>query len=105
METLLLPGMDGTGKLFTSFERQLSPELHPRIISYPPDRVLGYQQLLGEIRVSPGPFAIVAESFSGPLAIELASRYANRLCALVLVASFVRNPSTLAGWLSFLLRP
>lgn len=99
METLLLPGMDGTGRLFASFERHLAPDLCPRVIVFPPDQPRSYDELLGEIAVPRGRFAIVAESFSGPLGIRLATKYPVRLRALVLVASFVRNPSTVAGWM------
>src|SRR5262249_21123112 len=44
-----------------------------------------------------GPFAVVAESFSGPLGIRLAQRHADQLRALVLAATFVRNPSFAAS--------
>jgi pimeloyl-[acyl-carrier protein] methyl ester esterase len=98
VETLLLPGMDGTGSLYRAFANQLSPALNPRIVSFPRDRHRSYQQLLEDIPVPAGPFAIVAESFSGPLGILLAARYPERARALVLAASFVRSPSMLARW-------
>jgi len=52
------------------------------------------------IDVPAGPFAIVAESFSGPIAVHLAARHADQVRALVLVATFVRSPSALAGWIA-----
>jgi hypothetical protein len=64
MDTLLLPGMDGTGTLFGSFVRHLDPGLNPRIISFPVDTPLSYEELLQRIEVPVGPFAIVAESQS-----------------------------------------
>jgi len=94
MEVLLMPGMDGTGALFSKFKQHLP--YATRIISYPPDEVLSYSQLLERIDVPSVPFAIVAESFSGPLAIRLAQHYGSQVKALVLVASFVTNPSKLA---------
>ncbi|MEK9138958.1 MAG: alpha/beta fold hydrolase [Bacteroidota bacterium] len=103
METLLLPGMDGTGRLFASFHRHLIADLRARVIAFPSDQPRGYDQLLGEIPVPAGPFAIVAESFSGPLGIRLAAKHPEQLRALVLVATFVRNPSTVAGWMQALL--
>src|ERR1700679_4387919 len=98
MVTLLLPGMDGTGRLFAAFQPLLAPALGARVCAFPPDRPLGYEQLLAEVDVPSGPFAIVAESFSGPLGILLAARYAERVRALVLVATFARSPSAVAAW-------
>jgi pimeloyl-[acyl-carrier protein] methyl ester esterase len=95
MVTLLLPGLDGTGRLFARLQPLLAPALGARVVSFPADRALGYQELLAELEVPSGPFAIVAESFSGPLGVLLASRHAERVRGLVLVASFVRNPTTL----------
>jgi pimeloyl-ACP methyl ester carboxylesterase len=99
MDTLLLPGMDGTGSLFRSLERELAPDLRPRVVAYPPDQHRSYDQLLAQVPVPTGPFAIVAESFSGPIGIRLATAYPDRARALVLVATFVRNPSTIASWM------
>lgn len=61
--------------------------------------------LIQEIPVPQGPFAIVAESFSGPLGIRLATQHRERVRALVLVATFVRNPSPLLFTLGTLLAP
>lgn len=97
--------MDGTGRLFAPLVGHLSSELRPRIVSFPPDRPRTYDELLGELEVPDGPFAIVAESFSGPLGMRLAARHPDRVRALILVATFVRNPSRLAGWLQPLLGP
>ena len=103
METLLLPGMDGTGQLFAPLERHLGPDVRARVVAFPADQPRGYDQLLDEIAVPAGPFAIVAESFSGPLGIRLAAKHPERVRALVLVATFVRNPSTVARWMHALL--
>jgi pimeloyl-ACP methyl ester carboxylesterase len=96
MVTLLLPGLDGTGRLFARLYPLLDPALDARVVSFPTDRALGYNDLLAELEVPSGPFAIVAESFSGPLGILLASKHPMQVTGLVLVASFVRNPSPLA---------
>ncbi len=90
MVTLLLPGLDGTGRLFDPLLPHLDPALDARAVSFPPDRPLGYQDLLAELDIPRGPFAVVAESFSGPLGILLATRYPDQVRALVLVASFAR---------------
>jgi pimeloyl-ACP methyl ester carboxylesterase len=98
--TLLLPGMDGTGLLFDAFARHMAPRLTPQIVAFPCDVSLTYDELLQRIDVPTTPFAIVAESFSGPLGIRLANRFADRVHGLVLVASFLRPPSRLAMWMS-----
>lgn len=103
METLLLPGMDGTGQLFAPLEGHLAADLGARVVAFPPDQPRSYDELLGEMTIPAGPFAIVAESFSGPLGIRLATMHPDRVRALVLVATFVRNPSTVAGWMQALL--
>ena len=95
MVTLLLPGMDGTGRLFRRILPLLDPALGARVVSYQLDRTLGYGQLLHEVEVPVGPLCIIAESFSGPLAVVLASRHAAQVRGLVLAASFVRSPSVL----------
>ena len=92
LTTLLLPGMHGTSRLFDRLLRVLPDGLTPRVISYPTDEVLGYDELLERIEIPNEPFAIVAESYSGPIAIRLAARGPANLRGLVLVASFARSP-------------
>lgn len=105
MATLLLPGMDGTGRLFARLHPLLDPALGARVVSFPTDRTLGYGDLLAELEVPSGPFAIVAESFSGPLGILLASKHPNQVRGLVLVATFARNPTTLLARMGAALGP
>lgn len=91
----MLPGLDGTGRLFARLARALPPSMEPRIVRFPPDRLLGYRDL---VRLATGqlpakrPFALLAESFSGPLALRLASARPTGLAAVILVASFHRRP-------------
>ena len=93
---LLLPGMDGTGELFAEFVRSLPGWIEPRLVVYPRDRKLSYDQLL-PIVASAVPanktFVVLAESFSTPLAVRLAAEKPNGLLALVLCAGFVSPPS------------
>ncbi|XZP56624.1 alpha/beta fold hydrolase [Asticcacaulis solisilvae] len=44
-----------------------------------------------------GPYAIIAESFGGPLAVLAASRAAHKPMGLVLAATFATNPLPLMG--------
>ena len=49
MIIVLLPGLDGTGLLFKPFVQLLPPELDVRILHYPRDRYLTYEQLAEEV--------------------------------------------------------
>ncbi len=108
LATILLPGLDGTGDLFAPLLEVLPETLEPFVISYPPDQPLGYREL-EEFVTAQFPidreFAIVAESFSGPLAVRLAAQSPEGLRGLVLVASFVASPSwSMLRYLRFLVR-
>lgn len=91
----LLPGMDGTGILFEPLLRTLPNEIKPVVASYPPEIPMTYEQLLPIVKESlpkHEPFILLGESFSGPLAIMAASEHPSNLRALILCASFIRNP-------------
>jgi pimeloyl-[acyl-carrier protein] methyl ester esterase len=90
---VLMPGMDGTGELFADFVSCLPHHLPATIIRYS-DQPLGYADLLPLVKraIPDDPFVIVAESFSTPLAIELAATHPPNLKALVLCAGFATNP-------------
>jgi pimeloyl-ACP methyl ester carboxylesterase len=90
---VLLPGMDGSGVLFRDFTAALGA--NAIVVSYPPDRALGYGELEELVRKSlptSEPFILLGESFSGPIAISLASSRLPGLQALILVCSFARLP-------------
>ena len=93
---VLLPGLDGTGLLFRPLLEVLPDSLEPIVIAYPTTKALGYREL-EDLVASKLPtdraFAIVAESFSGPIGVRLAARHPKGLRGLVLVASFITNPT------------
>jgi pimeloyl-[acyl-carrier protein] methyl ester esterase len=93
---LLLPGLEGTGRLFSGFVAAADGALDLQTVSYPRDRFLGYAALEELVRhelPSDRPFALLGESFSGPLALRLAAQAPQGLLGLILVASFHRNPA------------
>lgn len=95
LQLLLMPGMNGTGELFAKFVQALPGWIEPHVVSYPRDRLLSYEQLKAIARsfIPPdGQFVILAESFSTPLAVSLASENPPGLQALVLCAGFVSPP-------------
>src|SRR6266849_3187287 len=74
---VLLPGMDGTGRLFGRFLRALPPAYSPIVVGYPADKVITNDALVEHVqRFLPvdKPFALIAESFSGPIALRVATR-------------------------------
>ncbi len=92
---LLLPGMDGTGELFADCAKLLPDWIEPRVVSYPRDRKLSYDQLLPILKSAlptDGPFAILAESFSTPLTVKFAAEAPPQMRALLLCAGFVSPP-------------
>jgi pimeloyl-[acyl-carrier protein] methyl ester esterase len=93
---VLLPGMDGTGRLFGPFIEALPLGLEALPVSYPTDRSLSYAELAALVRARlpvSEPFGLLAESFSTPIAIQIAAANPAGLKALILVAGFATNPT------------
>ena len=105
---VLLPGLDGTGRLFRPLLNVMTGEFEPGVVTYPPDKRLSYEQLFPLIReVMPwdAPYTLVAESLAGPLALRFAAEQRGDIKAIVLCASFVRNPlHPMFAWTHSLLR-
>ncbi|HKA32159.1 MAG TPA: alpha/beta hydrolase [Candidatus Binatia bacterium] len=108
MKLVLLPGLDGTGILFEPLLAALPENLHPMVQSYPRDEPLSYEELLPSIQAQlpvGEPFIVLGESFSGPLALRVAVARPPGLKAIILCASFVRNPVRLfPSWCRPLIR-
>ena len=101
---ILLPGLDGTGELFTPFIEHLPEHIHPIVVSYPRDKPYGYKELVPLVLSylsREDNFLILGESFSGPLAVKIAHLNPKGLKGLILCASFIKNPFRfLPSWLS-----
>jgi pimeloyl-ACP methyl ester carboxylesterase len=107
MTTLvLLPGMDGTGELFARFTFELGRRINVRVVRYPATEPLEYPAL-EEIARAAFPadedFVMLAESFSGPIAVSLAAAHPRHLKGLVMCATFVRNPRPITAPLRMML--
>jgi pimeloyl-ACP methyl ester carboxylesterase len=103
----LLPGLDGTGRLYNRLTADLAVDFDVRVIGYPVDEFDGYQALAEALAPGlpqEGPFLIVAESFAGPLAVLLAAARPPGLRGVIIAASFLRNPVAQASILSRVLR-
>jgi len=99
MRILALPGLDGTGDLFRWFATVAPDGFTVDTVAYPPDTesgVLDYPSHLDFARrhlPSDGPFLLLGESFSGPVAVRLADEAPPGLAGVVLCNTFVRSPS------------
>lgn len=91
---LLLPGLEGSGDLFAGLAEALGPAHKVEIVRYPAscrtyvDASSIVRQALSRLR----PLLIVAESFSTPLAIQIAADAHSDVAGLVLCNGFVANP-------------
>jgi pimeloyl-ACP methyl ester carboxylesterase len=98
---VLLPGLDGTGKLFAEFLKALDLGVSAQVVPYPPDVPLGYDELEPLVRAAlpaQGRFVLLGESFSGPLAIRIAANPPPGLVGLILCVTFASNPYPHLGW-------
>jgi pimeloyl-ACP methyl ester carboxylesterase len=88
-----LPGMHGTINLFDGIVRERPPNVDIIPIGFPNTKQLTYEQLteyVVDLLPQNQPVSLLAESFSGPLALKLA-HIINPLM-LILCATFVRSP-------------
>jgi pimeloyl-ACP methyl ester carboxylesterase len=95
---VLLPGLDGTGRLFADFLAALPDTFNVTIVDYPANEPLSYHELMRFVcSAAPKsePFVLFAESFSTPLAVEYAASNPPNLTAVIICAGFVFKP---IGW-------
>ena len=100
LNAILLPGIDGTGKMYGPLMECLPDWIAPQVMNYPTQRVISYAELTEDILQRlpvTGEFILIAESFAGPLALMLRARIPQRVRALVLACTFLTNPRP---WLS-----
>lgn len=92
---VLLPGMDGSGALFAPLVAAFRGRVRTQVIAYPSGQALGYEELAAFVRplLPAGPYFLLGESFSGPVAIALAASAPPGLAGLILSCTFARNPS------------
>jgi pimeloyl-[acyl-carrier protein] methyl ester esterase len=105
MRLVLLPGMHGTGELFSEFMRAMPEPKHIEALYYPNDVVWSYSQLLGAVKAwvpQTDEYYLLAESFSTPLAIQFAATRPANLKGLILCAGFASSP--IEGWRRLLVR-
>jgi pimeloyl-ACP methyl ester carboxylesterase len=95
LPTLLLPGLDGSGRLFEPLLACQPRGFAPRTVALPSDLPRSYDEYLElvlEALPRQGSWGILAESFSGPLAVRVAAARPPGLVALALAATFLHRP-------------
>lgn len=105
MKLVLIPGLDGTGDLFTSFVAAMG-NIECQVISYPPGQAMDYRAHEAHVRERlprNEDFVLLAESFSGPVGVAIAAAPPAGLRGLVLCCTFASNPLPVFGPLNRLL--
>ncbi len=94
MKILLLPGLDGTGELFGPLADLLPTEIDLIVIKYPMDECMSYRELTEYVikQIPCERFILVAESFSGPIAYQIATMRPENLQSVIFVATFIESP-------------
>ena len=90
---VLLPGLDGTGKLFAPIIPLLEPHFELVVVTYPDlDSFTDYVNCaLNQLPQTPG-FSLLAESFSGPVAMALMAQRPDLIGPSILCVTFARSP-------------
>jgi pimeloyl-ACP methyl ester carboxylesterase len=90
---VLLPGLDGTGRLFERFRSLAPPEVRVDVVSLP-THLYGYRALIEflvhHLDLRPDS-VLLAESFSGPLALGVAAQ--RPVAGIILCNSFIQPPA------------
>jgi len=93
---LFMPGMDGTGISFEPLQALLPDDIPVTIIRYPSDSLLDFDETVqcakNQIQSDMGDVIVIAESFSGPVAVSLVGTGQLKAKYLILCATFARSP-------------
>jgi len=93
---VFLPGMDGTGISFEPPGQVLPQDVIVKVIKYPTDRLLSFEDTVQytkeQIQNDQGDIIVLAESFSGPVAIALVGSGQLKAKCLILCSTFARSP-------------
>ncbi|MEM6808018.1 MAG: alpha/beta hydrolase [Pseudomonadota bacterium] len=90
---VLMPGFDGTGQLFAPLVEQLRTRVDTQVVAYPD--LTDSQAYVDDVAAQlpeDRDLVLVAESFSGPIALHLLEQHPNRIRAAVLSTTFARPP-------------
>ncbi len=92
---VFMPGMDGTGLSFEPLLPFLPDSAKITIVRYPTDKLLSFDEMVecaaGQIPKGDTPI-VIAESFSGPVAVKMIGTGRVNAKALILCATFTKSP-------------
>jgi len=92
---VFMPGLDGTGLSFEPDLPLLPADAKITIVRYPTDKLLTFDETVecAAAQIPAGvPPIVIAESFSGPVAIQMVGSGRVKARALILCATFARSP-------------
>lgn len=98
MKIVLLPGLDGTGILFKPLIESFHDDTDLLVITYPNNKKMNYDELVkfvSEQLPKKEEYILIGESFSGPIAYQIALQKPENLKAVIFVATFLENPRPL----------
>jgi pimeloyl-ACP methyl ester carboxylesterase len=101
MRCILLPGLDGSGRLFGPFLAALPSHVEAQPLAYPAE-LTTYPELVEWTlaQLPDTPCGVIAESFSGPIALQCSARRPEVIRRAVLTCTFISSPvPRLVGWL------
>ncbi|WP_346837028.1 alpha/beta hydrolase [Microbulbifer sp. SAOS-129_SWC] len=98
MKIVFLPGMDGTGLLFSELILNIPSEIDREVICLNEIQGVSYREQAEQIaeKIGLSSVVVVAESYSGRIAYELCNILGRRVSKVVFIASFVSCPGRLA---------
>jgi pimeloyl-ACP methyl ester carboxylesterase len=88
---VLLPGLDGTGELFAPLLQALDENVITTVVRYGAELTFD-EYVESASQALPDECVLIAESFSGPIAIAVAARHRAKIRCLVLCATFAVSP-------------
>ncbi|HEX7416212.1 MAG TPA: hypothetical protein VF305_03405 [Smithellaceae bacterium] len=92
---VLMPGLDGTGLSFEPFIPLLPADAKITVVRYPIDKLLSFEETVkcAAAQIPAGnPPIVIAESFSGPVAIQMIASGRIKAKALILCATCAKSP-------------
>lgn len=83
---VLLPGMDGTGELFSPLVRAMDPSIPTVIVRYPdvPTDYGAHEVVARAALPGAQSYVLLGESFSGPVAVSIAASRTEHCVGLIL---------------------
>jgi len=90
-----LPGLHGTPELFSEVQGMLPEDVRAEFVELPSNDRQDYPELsdwLANHLTPDTPRILIAESFSGPIALHYAEKNSHTVCGIVLAASFYSSP-------------